>query len=31
VPVIGRRLLVQNKRACGRPQHLLDVQILETE
>jgi hypothetical protein len=31
VPVIGRRHLVQNKRASGRPQDLLDLEILETE
>jgi hypothetical protein len=31
VPVIGRRHLVQNKRASGRPQDLLDLQILESE
>jgi hypothetical protein len=29
VPVIGLRQLIQNKRACGRPQDLLDVQVLE--
>jgi hypothetical protein len=29
VPVIGRRHLVQNKRASGRPQDLLDLEILE--
>jgi hypothetical protein len=29
VPVIGRRQLVANKRASGRPQDLLDVAILE--
>jgi hypothetical protein len=28
VPVIGRRHLVQNKRAAGRPQDMLDVEIL---
>jgi len=27
--VIGRRHLVQNKRASGRPQDLLDLEILE--
>jgi hypothetical protein len=31
VPVIGRRHLVQNKRASGRPQDLLDLKILEPE
>lgn len=31
VPVIGRRHLIQNKRAAGRPQDLLDVQLLEGE
>ena len=31
VPVIGRRHLVQNKRASGRPQDLLDLRILETD
>jgi hypothetical protein len=31
VPVIGRRHLVQNKRAAGRPQDLLDLKILETD
>lgn len=30
LPVIGRRHLVQNKRASGRPQDLLDLAILET-
>jgi hypothetical protein len=30
VPVIGRRHLVQNKRASARPQDLLDLAILET-
>jgi hypothetical protein len=30
VPVIGRLHLVQNKRASGRPQDLLDLEILET-
>ncbi len=29
VPVIGRRHLIQNKRAAGRPQDLLDLEILE--
>jgi hypothetical protein len=29
VPVIGRRHLIENKRASGRPQDLLDVAILE--
>lgn len=29
VPVIGRRHLVQNKRASGRPQDLLDLEVLE--
>jgi hypothetical protein len=29
VHVIGRRHLVQNKRASGRPQDLLDLEILE--
>jgi hypothetical protein len=28
VPVIGHRLLMQNKRASGRPQDLLDLEIL---
>lgn len=31
VPVIGRRQLVQNKRASGRPQDLLDLETLESE
>ena len=31
VPVIGRRHLVQNKRASGRPQDLLDLEILGTD
>jgi hypothetical protein len=31
VPVIGRRHLVLNKRASGRPQDLLDLEILEAE
>jgi hypothetical protein len=31
VPVIGRRQLVQNKRASGRQQDLLDLKVLETE
>jgi hypothetical protein len=31
VPVIGRRHLVQNKRASARPQDLLDLTILEAE
>lgn len=30
VPVIGRRHLVQNKRASGRPQDLLDIELLES-
>jgi hypothetical protein len=29
VPVIGRHHLIQNKRATGRPQDLLDLEILE--
>ncbi len=29
VPVIGRRHLIQNKRASGRPQDLLDLEILD--
>jgi MFS family permease len=29
VPVIGRRHLIQNKRASGRPQDLLDIELLE--
>lgn len=29
VPVIGRRHLIQNKRASGRPQDLLDLEVLE--
>jgi hypothetical protein len=29
VPVIGRAELIRNKRAAGRPQDLLDVEILE--
>jgi hypothetical protein len=31
VPVIGRRHLVQNKRASSRPQDLLDLEILEND
>jgi hypothetical protein len=31
VPLIGRRHLIQNKRASGRPQDLLDLEILERE
>jgi hypothetical protein len=31
VPVIGRRHLVQNKRASGRPQDLLDLALLERD
>jgi hypothetical protein len=31
VPVIGRRHLIQNKRASGRPQDLLDLEILERD
>ena len=31
VPVIGKRLLVQNKLVLGRPQDLLDLKILEHE
>lgn len=31
VPVIGRRQLVQNKRASGRPQDLLDLEILKPD
>jgi hypothetical protein len=30
VPVIGLRPLIQNKRAAGRPQDRLDIEILET-
>jgi hypothetical protein len=30
LPVIGRRHLIQNKRAAGRPQDLLDVASLES-
>jgi hypothetical protein len=29
VPVIGRRHLIQNKRASGRPQDLVDADLLE--
>lgn len=29
VPVIGKRQLVKNKRAAGRPQDLLDLKVLE--
>jgi hypothetical protein len=29
VPVIGRRDLVRNKRASGRPQDVLDLKVLE--
>ena len=29
VPVIGRRELIQNKRATGRPQDAIDVELLE--
>ena len=29
VPVIGKRQLVKNKRAAGRPQDLLDLEVLE--
>ena len=29
VPVIGRRHLIQNKRASARPQDLLDIEVLE--
>jgi len=29
VTVIGRSQLIKNKRACGRPQDLLDVELLE--
>ena len=31
VPVIGRLHLVRNKRASGRPQDLLDLEILDVE
>jgi len=31
LPVIGRGHLVKNKRASGRPQDLLDLDILEAE
>lgn len=31
VPVIGRRQLIQNKRASGRPQDLLDLEILDRD
>jgi hypothetical protein len=31
VPAIGRRHLVQNKRTSGRPQDLIDLEILESE
>ncbi len=31
VPVIGRLHLVQNKRASGRPQDLLDLEMLKAE
>ena len=31
VPVIGRRHLIRNKRATGRPQDLLDLEMLESE
>ncbi len=31
VLVIGRRQLVQNKRAAGRPQDLLDLEMLDSE
>jgi hypothetical protein len=31
VPVIGRRQLIQNKRASGRPQDLLDLALLESD
>jgi hypothetical protein len=31
VQVIGRAHLIQNKRASGRPQDLLDLEILESE
>ena len=31
VPVIGRRHLIQNKRAAGRPQDLLDLAVLESD
>jgi hypothetical protein len=30
IPVIGRRALLQNKRAAGRPQDLADVAALES-
>lgn len=30
VPVISREHLIQNKRASGRPQDLIDVQVLES-
>ena len=29
VPVIGRRELIQNKRATGRPQDVIDAEVLE--
>lgn len=31
VPVIGRRHLVRNKRAAGRPQDLLDLAVLDSD
>jgi hypothetical protein len=31
VPVIGRRHLIRNKRASGRPQDLLDLAVLESD
>lgn len=30
VPVIGRRHLILNKRTVGRPQHLVDADLLES-
>lgn len=30
-PVIGREEMIRNKRACGRPQDLADVERLESE
>jgi len=29
IHVIGRAELIENKRACGRPQDLLDLELLE--
>lgn len=31
VPAIGHRHLIQNKRASGRPQDLLDLAVLESD